>query len=341
MRVALVAFLLSLSGYSLAQTQRNVSFSNGTIRLAGTLTFPLGTSIHPAIIIVLGSGATNREGEVDGLKPFQEVAAELAKKGFIVLRYDNRSKGHSQGKPIEEATTTELATDAQAAFTFLKGLKQVDPQRIGLIGHSEGATIAAVAASKIRDIKGLLTLNAPALPGFEDILLTTEQRLRKAGTPDDTIRSYLANLKRYLGHPANASLPKRKLAARTMVLFEIAQLPVQQQAKITKADIESAVNNQMHEVLTRWEQHYLSLNPAVYYPKVSVPIHLLFSESEVKGLLAKRLRVFNKVFHESKQAHSIRLIKHADHNLFTTNQKHKAVSLTFLKAVVEEAIKSI
>ncbi|WP_461116451.1 alpha/beta hydrolase, partial [Spirosoma jeollabukense] len=87
------------------------------------------------------------------------MTAELVKKGFAVLRYDNRSKGRSPGKPIEESTTTELASDAQAAFRFLKGHKEIDTRRIGVIGHSEGATIAAIAASRIPKIRCLLALN--------------------------------------------------------------------------------------------------------------------------------------------------------------------------------------
>lgn len=302
---------------------------------------PPGKGVHPAVLIVFGSGSNNRDGEIQGLKPFQAMTAELVKKGFAVLRYDNRSTGRSPGKPIDESTTTELASDAQAAFRFLKGRKGIDSQRIGVIGHSEGATIAAIAASRIPKIRYLLALNGPALPGYEDILLSTEQRLRAASTSDDTIRFYLTNLRLYLGRPASTPLAKRRVAAQHMVQFEINRLPVDQRVKITKADIESAVNGQMHEVLSRWEQHYLSLNPTVYYQKLSCPISLLFSDSEVEGLLSKRLAVFSNVFKTSKHAHSIRLIKNVDHNLITTDQRPKAVSSVFIKAVVEEASKLI
>ena len=341
MRFGMLVFLLCLGVPSLAQSQRSVSFNNGNQVLAGTLTMPPGKGVHPAVLIVLGSGSINRDGEVDKLKPFQAMTTELVKQGFTVLRYDNRSTGRSPGKPIGEFTNAELASDAQAAFSFLKAQKEVDARRIGLIGHSEGAIIAAIAASRIPKIRCLLALNGPALSGYEDILLTTEQRLQEAGTSNDTIRLYLTNMRLYLGHPASTPLEKRKGAARNLVRFEISRLPVNQRAKLTKADIESAVNSQMHEVLSRWEQHYLSLNPTVYYQKLSCPIGLLFSESEVEGLLSKRLAVVRNVFNASKQANSIRLIKNVDHNLITTDQRPKAVSSAFLKAVVEQARKSI
>ena len=97
----------------------------------------------------------------------------------------------------------------------------------------------------------------------------------------------------------------------------------------------------MQEVLSRWEQHYLRLNPTIYYQQLNCPISLLFSESEVEGLLSKRLAVFRKVFDTANQAPTIRLIKNVDHNLITTDQGLKAVSSAFIKAVVEEASKSI
>ncbi|WP_157815906.1 alpha/beta hydrolase family protein [Spirosoma pollinicola] len=325
----------------MAQTQQSVSFTNGNQVLAGTLTMPPGTGVHPAVLIVLGSGSSNRDGEVEGLRPFQAMTTELVKKGFAVLRYDNRSKGRSPGKPIDESTTTELASDAQVAYRFLKGRKEIDSGRIGIIGHSEGATIAAIAASRIPKIRCLLALNGAALPGYEDILLTTEERLREAGTSDDTIRSYLTNMRLYLGRPASTPLGKRRVATRHIVRFEINRLPVDQRAKITKADIESAVDSQLHEVLSRWEQHYLSLNPANYYQKLRCPVSLIFSDSEVEGLLSKRLSEFRKVFNRVNQAPPIRQIKHADHNLITTDQRPKAVSSAFIKAVVEEAGKLI
>ncbi|WP_461151807.1 alpha/beta hydrolase family protein [Spirosoma pulveris] len=337
----MILFLLCIGGPCLAQTQQSVRFINDNQLLAGTLTMPPGTGVHPAVLIVLGSGSNNRDGEVDGLKPFQAMTTELVKKGFAVLRYDNRSKGRSPGKPIDESTTTELASDAQAAYRLLKGHKAVDSRRIRLIGQSEGATIAAIAASRIPEIKCLLALNAPALPGFDDILLTTEHRLQKAGTSDNAIRSYLTNMRLYLGRPASTPLEKRRVAAQHIVRFEMNRLPVDQRAKITKADIESAVNSQMHEVLSCWEQHYLSLNPTAYYQKLSCPIGLLFSDSEVEGLLFKRLAEFKKVFNTVNQAHPIRKIKHADHNLITTDQRPKTVSSVFIKAVVEEACKLI
>ncbi|WP_461117927.1 acyl-CoA thioester hydrolase/BAAT C-terminal domain-containing protein, partial [Spirosoma jeollabukense] len=199
-------------------------------------------------------------------------------------------------------------------------------RRIGVIGHSEGATIAAIAASRIPKIRCLLALNGPVLRGYEDILLTTEQRLREAGIADDTIRSYLINMRLYLSRSASTPLEKRRVAAQHMVRFEMNRLPVDQRAKITKADIESAVNSQLHEVLSRWEQHYLSLNPTVYYQKLSCPIGLLFSDSEVAGLLSKRLFEFKKVFNTVNPARPIRQIKHVDHNLITTDQRPKAVS---------------
>ncbi|MVM31171.1 hypothetical protein GO755_14105 [Spirosoma sp. HMF4905] len=84
----------------------------------------------------------------------------------------------------------------------------------------------------------MLALNGPVLPGYQDILLSTEQRLREAGISEDTIGSYLTNMRLYLGRPASTTLEKRRLAAQYIVRFEINRLPVGQRAKITKADLQ-------------------------------------------------------------------------------------------------------
>ena len=344
MRLVIIVLLMGSAWPLLAQTERNVTFKNRNTILSGTLTLPVKQGVHPAVIITLGSGSLNRDGEIDGLKPFKLMATELARNGFVVLRYDNRSKGLSRGKAIEQSTTRELAQDAQAAFNYLRNQKAVNKRRIGFIGHSEGATIAAIATVMNPETKFLISINGPTLTGFEDILLNAEQRLRKAGNPRDTIQYYLNNLATYLGKPASTSLGKRKVAARKIILFEVSQLTVKQREKITEQEIQASVNSQMREVLSRWEQEYLVLNPAAYYKKASCSASLLFSDSELEGVLTKRLTVVKKILDETNRRYTIKVIRNVDHNLINTDsaasQHAQTVSLEFIKSVVEEAKKN-
>ncbi|MCH8166130.1 MAG: alpha/beta hydrolase, partial [Planctomycetes bacterium] len=107
-------------------------------RLAGTLTVPAGQGPHPAAVLISGSGPQDRDETLLGHKPFLVIADYLTRHGIAVLRYDDRGTGKSTGE-FSTATTQDFATDALAAVNYITTQDGVDPERIGLIGHSEGA----------------------------------------------------------------------------------------------------------------------------------------------------------------------------------------------------------
>ncbi len=120
--------------------EEEVSFKNikGNAILTGTLTYPKNGGAFPAVVLVNGSGQQNRDSEVFGHRPFKVLADHLSKNGFAVLRYDDRGIGGSKGE-VNLATTTDFASDANAAVDFLRQRKIVQSNKIGIIGHSEGA----------------------------------------------------------------------------------------------------------------------------------------------------------------------------------------------------------
>ena len=119
-----------------------VSFNNGDISLAGTLTLPESPLDVPAVVMVSGSGKQDRDETLMEHKPFLVLADALARVGIPTLRYDDRECGGSTGV-FADATTEDFATDAAAAIKYLraKGFSKV-----GLMGHSEGGTIAFMLA---------------------------------------------------------------------------------------------------------------------------------------------------------------------------------------------------
>ncbi|HEX7086593.1 MAG TPA: alpha/beta fold hydrolase [Vicinamibacterales bacterium] len=141
--------------------------------LAGTLSKPSGTpppkGRYPAIVLLAGSGPTDRDEVVAGIPIFGLLAAPLADAGYHVLRYDKRGIGQSGGR-AESGTIEEYAEDARAAVRFLRKRKDVDPDRIVLLGHSEGALAAMLAASRDDDIAALVLVGAPSVPGGELVL---------------------------------------------------------------------------------------------------------------------------------------------------------------------------
>ena len=121
-------------------------------RLSGTLLLPEGAGPWPAALLIAGSGPTDRDGNnpllqirVNNLK---RLAQELAARGIASLRYDKRGVGESIHPGLSEQALRfdHLVDDAVACATWL----DADPQvtRVVLVGHSEGALIAALAAER-------------------------------------------------------------------------------------------------------------------------------------------------------------------------------------------------
>src|SRR5262245_60662150 len=133
---------------------QSVTFNANGFNLAGTLSQPSGSpdakGRFPAVILVAGSGFEDRDENIAGIPIFAQLAGGLADAGYYVLRYDKRGTGQSGGRE-EAAVIDDYAEDVRAAVKFMRERRDVDPKRIVLFGHSEGAWVALVAASKEED----------------------------------------------------------------------------------------------------------------------------------------------------------------------------------------------
>jgi pimeloyl-ACP methyl ester carboxylesterase len=151
--------------------------ANG-FNLVGTLSKPAsaGAARLPAVLLIGGSGPTDRDELVFGIPIFGQLADAIADAGFIVLRYDKRGVGQSGGRP-EAATLTDFANDARAAVRFLDDRRDVDPKRIAVLGHSEGGAVAMLAAAREKRIASLVLVSTIGTTGAE---LNMEQIRRAA-----------------------------------------------------------------------------------------------------------------------------------------------------------------
>ena len=161
-----------------------VSFVNteDSASLAGTLTYPVGYNSKrkvPVVIMVTGSGLQNRDEELFEHKPFLVIADFLARNGIASLRYDDRGAGLSTGD-IENVTTEGFCRDAAAGIAFLR--KTGHFSKIGVLGHSEGGSIAfMLAAQKKCDF--IVSMAGPGLRGDSIIVEQTNELLRQQGQP--------------------------------------------------------------------------------------------------------------------------------------------------------------
>lgn len=162
-----------------------VSFANGDAVLKGTLVLPEGyTRQTPVLIMVTGSGLQNRDEEIYEHKPFAVIADALARAGIATLRYDDRGFGESTGDLVH-CTTEDMKNDALAGIGLLR--ERFD--RVGVIGHSEGGTIALMlAAEKKADF--IVSLAGMVVSGKETLLWQNRVSLAAAGIPAETIDTY-------------------------------------------------------------------------------------------------------------------------------------------------------
>ena len=150
--------------------------SSDGVRLAGTLIVPDGEGPFPAVVLVSGAGAHDRDATNAGHKPFAVLAQHLASQGVAVLRTDGRGVGGSTGS-LGGTTWLDLAADVRAGVDFLRTRAKINPKAIGIVGHSQGGLIAPIVVTGDPQVAFLVSLAGPSTDFIE---LTLSQRRRAA-----------------------------------------------------------------------------------------------------------------------------------------------------------------
>jgi len=230
--------------------------------LAGTLTRPFEPGQYPAVVLVSGSGSQNRDEEILGHRPFLVLADTLTRAGIVVLRYDDRGFASSQGD-ASQATTLDLAKDAQSAFNYLGTLDCVDQHRKGILGHSEGGLIAPILAQQGKDVAFIVLMAAPGTAGETVLIDQSAAILQSQGAPD----AYVAQIR-----DMNRAI--YELAGDPTIDTEDKSEKIQEMLMSLGMDSASA-QSQIDALLTPWFQMFLRLDPADYLREVDIPVLVL------------------------------------------------------------------
>ncbi len=247
------------------------------ITLAGTLTIPEGQGPFPAVVLITGSGAQDRDESLAGHKPFLVLADALTRKGIAVLRSDDRGVGGSTGS-MENATTHDFVGDVLSGMDFLKTRSEIDPRRIGLIGHSEGGLIAPMVALKSPDVAFLVLLAGTGVPGSEIILKQNALIARAAGADEATITRQVEALRAAIDVLADE--PDDDAAAVKIRAAFLDVLSAKERGETTSAM--AGVEAGVKQLTSPWFRTFLTLDPRPTLAKVTCPVLALNGEKDLQ-----------------------------------------------------------
>lgn len=251
----------------------DVTFQNSAqgIKLAGTLTMPDGVGPFPAAILITGSGPENRDEELFGHKIFLVIADYLTRRGIAVLRYDDRGVGGSTGGRWDSYTTADYATDVTAAISFLESRKEIDPAKIGLIGHSEGGIIGPMVASESRDVAFVVMLAGTGCTGAK--LLPTQVRLLETadGMPAEKVEADVAHMLKIV---SIAGSGKDSVESADEIRNYLSSTYSEWGADFKKsgADSSQLIERQVAAFDAPWFRFFMSYDPIPALEKVKCPV---------------------------------------------------------------------
>ena len=251
--------------------EEDVVYPNPTakIQLAATLTIPSGKGPFPAVLLIAGSGPHDRDESLMGHKPFLVLADYLTRKGIVVLRADKRGVGKSGGD-YTQAVMSDFAADADAGVAYLKTRPEVDPHKIGLVGHSEGAVEALMAAAHDPDVAFVVMMAGPGVPG-EQLLPEQLVRIERAsGKSEAEIekdaavqRDVLATIKKDKG----SAVPELERDLRVAMTGKVPEAQIGMQVKV---------------VSSPWFRDLLEYDPGVTLSKLTCPVLAINGEKDLQ-----------------------------------------------------------
>lgn len=260
----------------------DVTFQNtkANISLSGTLTLPKKNGFFPSVILITGSGPQNRNEELLGHKPFLVISDYLTKKGIAVLRYDDRGIGDSKGD-FKTATTVDFATDVESAINYLKTRKEINKNKIGLVGHSEGGLIASIVASKSKDISFIVLLAGTGIQGDKLLLLQQKLISRAKGISETDIKkSNQTNVKLFEIVIQSNDNQKFKTDLTNHIKETLkSDTSIEIPNGLTK---EEFISIQVNQISNPWMQYFIKFNPASVLEKVKCPVLAVNGEKDLQ-----------------------------------------------------------
>lgn len=314
-----------------------VKCPQGGHTLAGTLSMPTDGQHLTAAILITGSGGQDRDESILGHKPFAVIADYLTQNGIAVLRLDDRGIGKSTGD-FFSATSVDFANDISAAVDFLKGRPEIDPTKIGLIGHSEGGVVGPMVAAQRNDVAYVVMLAGLGTTGAQ-VLIEQGQLISKAeGISDDGLKfyaDYQAHIFDLIREEDDVAKLKKKIRKYNEKFLKSCPTEIQEELGL---DAEGAERS-MKTLITPWFRYFIVLDPASYLPKVKCPVLAVNGDKDLQVPSTSNLPAIERLLKEGgNEDVMIREIPNLNHLFQTTEtgavSEYSVIEETFSPSVL-------
>ncbi len=332
--------------------EEEVSYENkkAGVKLAGTLTLPSGKGPFPAVLLITGSGAEDRNETVFGHHPFLVLADYLTRRGIAVLRVDDRGVGGSTGS-TSRSTSADFAGDVLTGVRYLESRKEINPKQIGLIGHSEGGMIAPMAAAQSSDVAFIVLMAGPGIPGDSLLLLQSAAISRASGVGEKEIKKN-NDLQRHIYDVVKDEKDNKIAYKKLKKIMEdaVSKLSKKERESMSKKAIEANINAQIKNVLTPWFRFFLSYDPRPTLMKVKCPVLAINGEKDLQVPYKENLNAIKEALKEGGNKHYTvkalpglnHLFQHAKTGLPSEYEKiEETISPSALKIIGDWILKQV
>lgn len=251
----------------------------GGVTLAGTLTIPEGSGPYPAVILISGSGAQDRDETLFEHKPFFVLADHLTRRGVAVLRVDDRGVGGSTGDG--KATTADFAGDVLAGVDYLKSRKEINARRIGLIGHSEGGIIAPMAATTSPEIAFIVLMAGTGLPGDQIVRLQSRLIGKALGVSGEGLEQAM-ELQDALVEIAKSEADPEAAKTKMNEALKAAKEKMTPEQREVLEKQEGLLGARISALRSPWFRYFLNFDPRPTLGKVRCPVLAIVGEKDLQ-----------------------------------------------------------
>jgi len=255
--------------------------SHKNITLHGQIFLPDTISRHPVVMMVTGSGPQNMYEEIADHQPFLVIADFLVREGIAVLLYNERGVSPSTGD-FSSATTYDFLHDALAGVRFLKRYSYADPRKIGIIGHSEGGLIAAIAAAKSKDLAFAISIGGVFIPAKYVIPHQLDKMLRYKNIPD-SVRQAMVEYIELCTSSLLLSKNETQLQAALKGNYETIISKFSKE-HIQTFHLDAFFQSTMIALTKPWTKAFIAINPSEYVARIKIPFLAIFGEKDTQVL---------------------------------------------------------